>query len=65
MEAGQAELTEELEQARATGPEPWGQVGGPLALMVEELVDSEEEARVTGRVLGGVCEASEFSKDCC
>ena len=29
------------------------------------MVDSEEEARVTGRVLGGVDEASEFSKDCC
>ena len=57
MEAGQAELTEELKQA--------GKVGGPLALMVEELVNSEEEARVTGRVLRGVCEASEFSKHCC
>ena len=29
------------------------------------MVDSEEEARVTGRVLGGVREASESSKDCC
>ena len=29
------------------------------------MVDSEEEARVTGRVLGGVCAASESSKDCC
>ena len=35
-----------------------GQVGG-------EVVDSEEVARVGGRVLGGVDEASEFSKDCC
>ena len=44
MEAWQAGLTEELEQARAAGPDQWGQVGGPLGLMVEELVDSEEEA---------------------
>ena len=35
-----------------------GQVGGGV-------VDSEEEARVTERVLGGRDEASEFSKDCC
>ena len=35
-----------------------GQVGGGV-------VDSEEVARVTGRVLEGVDEASEFSKNCC
>ena len=28
MEARQAELTEELEQPRAAGPDQWGQVGG-------------------------------------
>ena len=44
----------------------WGNVGGPLALTVEEQEDrSEEEAQVTGWVLGGVCEASELLKDCC
>ena len=42
MAAGQAGLTEELEQARAAGPAPWGQVRGLLALKVEEQVHRSE-----------------------
>ena len=43
MAAGQAGLTEELEQARAAGPAQWGQVRRPLALMVEEQADWSQE----------------------
>ena len=53
MGTGQAGLTEEPEQARAAGPAPWGQVGGPLALRVEEQVDWSEEELWTVRRMPG------------
>ena len=46
MEAGpavEAGRAEEPEQARAAGPAPWGEVEGPLSLMVEEQADRSEE----------------------